>query len=133
MNIQNFNFNKKNGQSKNILVDYSGIGILFGMTIQAFALIPIIVKVAQKKTAEEISFVTPVMFLFSFIIFGVISLAKKFYLPLIIFVIGIVTSAMLLVQKLMYEKYKNDLNSAPIFDLSNNTFPSSPSPSPARR
>lgn len=98
-------------------IDYSGLGILFGLTIQAFALIPLIIRVAKTKSANDISYVTPIMFIFSFIIFSVISFSKQYYLPLVIFLVGIVTSTLLLVQKVMYERNRDLKNETNVFDL----------------
>lgn len=123
MNIENNNFRvqetktflKKNmSGNSSPRVDFSGIGILAGLTLQAFALLPLIFSVAQKKSAEEISILTPIIVLFSFIVFSIISFTKKNYIPLAIFIIGIIISTMLLVQKVMYDRSKN---TAPVFDV----------------
>jgi len=98
-------------------IDYSGLGILFGMIIQAFALIPIIIKVSINKSAQDISIVTPMMMLFSFILFSVISFIKKFYFPLLIFIIGIVVSGILITQKVLYETSVSRKNQAPVINL----------------
>jgi len=98
-------------------IDYSGLGILFGMIIQAFALIPIIIKVSINKSAQDISIVTPMMMLFSFILFSVISFLKKFYFPLFIFIIGIVVSGILITQKVLFETSISQKNQAPVINL----------------
>lgn len=125
MNIENLVKNNNNINNKNIpptfnkntQIDFSGLGILFGLAIQSIALFPLIFKVSSTKNAETISFLTPILFLFSFILFSIISFTKKYYLPLIIFFIGIVSSSILLVQKYLYEKQK-DLKAQPsVFDL----------------
>ena len=113
------NFNKRN--NKNIIpeIDYSGIGIISGLAIQAFAILPLIIRVNKTKSAREISYFTPIMFFFSFILFSIISLTKGFYGTLIVFFIGMVFSGVLLAQKYMYEqnmKYKNKKNKL-IFDI----------------
>jgi len=104
MNIENLN--KKSFKNNKIKIDYSGIGILVGITIQAFAILPLIIRVHQTKSAEDISYVTPIMFLLAFILFTIISLVKVYFVPLIIYFIGIIFSSILLAQKYMYEQKK---------------------------
>lgn len=127
MSINNRNYLGK----KSLKIDYSGLGILFGITVQAFALIPLIVRVHKTKSAEEISYFTPIMFLFAFILFSVISLSKEYYLPLIVFLVGIVASTMLLVQKIIYEREKLERKMAPVFDLNNVKLDFAPSSAPS--
>ena len=122
MNI-NFNRNEMQEQKKKILYnqnllnipnsnssyDVVGLFILFAMLFKACAQIPIIIKVTQKKSAEDISIITPIMFLVSFLILSIISLVKRLYMPLLIFTIGIITSTILIIQKFIYEKSKKNL------------------------
>jgi uncharacterized protein with PQ loop repeat len=113
------NFNRRN--NKNIVpqIDYSGIGIIVGLAIQAFAILPLIIRVDKTKSAREISYFTPIMFFFSFILFSIISLTKGFYGTLIVFFIGMVFSSVLLAQKYIYEKnrkYENQKKEL-LFDL----------------
>ena len=124
MNI-NFNRNEMQEQKKKILYnqnllnipnsnssyDVVGLFILFAMLFKACAQIPIIIKVTQKKSAEDISIITPIMFLVSFLILTIISLVKRLYTPLLIFIIGIITSSILIIQKILYEKSKKKLSS----------------------
>ena len=117
MNIENNN-TFKNIKKSPVKLDYSGLFILIALSIQALALIPLVITVSKKKTAEEISMITPIMFLFSFIIFSVIAFTKQYFLPLIIFFIGIVLSAVLLIQKIMYERNKETTKNSPMFNLS---------------
>lgn len=86
--------------------DFMSLFILFAMLLKACALIPIIVKVVLTKSAEDISLITPIMFLISFSILIIISLIKGLFMPLTIFIIGITASIVLLIQKIMYEKSK---------------------------
>ena len=104
MNIENLN--RKSFKSNQIKIDYSGIGILVGITIQAFDILPLIIRVHQTKSAEDISYVTPIMFLLAFILFTIISLVKVYFVPLIIYFIGIIFSSILLAQKYIYEQKK---------------------------
>ena len=77
------------------------------MLIKACAQIPLIIKITQSKSAEDVSIIMPIMFLVSFSILGAISLNRKLYFPLLIFTIGIATSIILIIQVSMYEKSKN--------------------------
>jgi len=93
--------------------DYMGLLILIAMLLKACAQIPLIIKITQTKSAEDISIIMPIMFLVAFCILGAISLKRKLYFPLLIFSIGIATSIILLVQIFMYEKSKNNSPFAP--------------------
>jgi len=95
--------------------DYLGLFILIAMLIKACAQIPLIIKITQTKSAEDISIIMPVMFLISFSILGAISLSRKLYFPLMIFGIGIAASIILIVQISIYERSKSSVN-----DSSNN-------------
>jgi uncharacterized protein with PQ loop repeat len=87
--------------------DTLGLLILIAMLIKACAQIPLIIKITQSKSAEDISIIMPIMFLVSFSILGAISLNRRLYFPLLIFTIGIATSIILIIQVSMYEKSKN--------------------------
>jgi hypothetical protein len=102
------NFNNTPQHNTNQSYDFMGLFILIAMVIKACAQIPIIIKVTQTKSAEDISIITPIMFLVSFSILGAISLIKKLFLPLFIFIIGIISSIILIIQKISYEKSKKD-------------------------
>jgi hypothetical protein len=104
-NSNNFNF--QNLTSPNSSYDTLGLLILIAMLIKACAQIPLIIKITQSKSAEDISIIMPIMFLVSFSILGAISLNRRLYLPLLIFTIGIATSIILIIQVSMYEKSKN--------------------------
>lgn len=107
-NSNNFNF--KNLTSPNSSYDTLGLLILIAMLIKACAQIPLIIKITQSKSAEDISIISPIMFLVAFSILGAISLNRRLYLPLLIFTIGIATSIILIIQVSMYEKSKNSDN-----------------------
>ena len=102
--LYNHNFMPNNSKSS---YDVVGLFILFAMLFKACAQIPIIIKVTQTKSAEDISIITPIMFLVSFLILTIISLIKRLFMPLLIFTIGIITSTILIIQKIIYEKSKN--------------------------
>ena len=104
-NTNNFNF--QNLTSSNSSYDTLGLVILIAMLIKACAQIPLIIKITQSKSAEDVSIIMPIMFLVSFCILGAISLNRRLYLPLLIFTIGITTSIILIIQVSMYEKSKN--------------------------
>ena len=104
-NFNNFNF--QNLTSPNSSYDTLGLLILIAMLIKACAQIPLIIKITQSKSAEDISIIMPIMFLVSFSILGAMSLNRRLYLPLLIFTIGIATSIILIIQVSMYEKSKN--------------------------
>lgn len=104
-NSNNFNF--QNLTSPNSSYDTLGLLILIAMLIKACAQIPLIIKITQSKSAEDVSIIMPIMFLVSFSILGAISLNRKLYFPLLIFTIGIATSIILIIQVSMYEKSKN--------------------------
>lgn len=105
-NVNNFtNFGNLSPSSSSY--DYLGLFILIAMLIKACAQIPLIIKITQSKSAEDISIITPIMFLTSFSILGAISLSRRLYFPLLIFVIGIATSIILIIQISMYEKSKD--------------------------
>jgi uncharacterized protein with PQ loop repeat len=110
-NINQSNFNNLNNfqnlTSPNSSYDTLGLLILIAMLIKACAQIPLIIKITQSKSAEDISIISPIMFLVSFSILGAISLNRRLYLPLLIFTIGIATSIILIIQVSMYEKSKN--------------------------
>ena len=104
-NSNNFNF--QNLTSPNSSYDTLGLLILIAMLIKACAQIPLIIKITQSKSAEDVSIIMPIMFLVSFSILGAISLNRRLYFPLLIFTIGIATSIILIIQVSMYEKSKN--------------------------
>jgi len=104
-NSNNFNF--QNLTSSNSSYDTLGLLILIAMLIKACAQIPLIIKITQSKSAEDMSIISPIMFLVAFSILGAISLNRRLYLPLLIFSIGIATSIILIIQVSMYEKSKN--------------------------
>ena len=104
-NFNNFNF--QNLTSPNSSYDTLGLLILIAMLIKACAQIPLIIKITQSKSAEDVSIFMPIMFLVSFSILGAISLNRRLYFPLLIFTIGIATSIILIVQISMYEKSKD--------------------------
>jgi uncharacterized protein with PQ loop repeat len=105
-NSNNFN-NFQNLTSATSSYDTLGLLILIAMLIKACAQIPLIIKITQSKSAEDVSIISPIMFLVSFSILGAISLNRKLYFPLLIFTIGIATSIILIIQVSMYEKSKN--------------------------
>ena len=110
-NINHSNFNNLNNfqnlTSATSSYDTLGLLILIAMLIKACAQIPLIIKITQSKSAEDVSIISPIMFLVSFSILGAISLNRKLYFPLLIFTIGIATSIILIIQVSMYEKSKN--------------------------
>ena len=97
-NSNNFNF--QNLTSSSSSYDTLGLLILIAMLIKACAQIPLIIKITQSKSAEDVSIISPIMFLVSFSILGAISLNRRLYLPLLIFTIGIATSIILIIQVL---------------------------------
>ena len=102
-NLNNF----QNLTSATSSYDTLGLLILIAMLIKACAQIPLIIKITQSKSAEDVSIIMPIMFLVSFSILGAISLNRRLYFPLLIFTIGIATSIILIIQVSMYEKSKN--------------------------
>ena len=104
-NSNNLNF--QNLSSATSSYDTLGLLILIAMLIKACAQIPLIIKITQSKSAEDVSIIMPIMFLVSFSILGAISLNRRLYFPLLIFTIGIATSIILIIQVSMYEKSKN--------------------------
>ena len=78
-------------------LDYFGIGILVAMGLKCFALIPTIAQVAKTGTVEEISIVTPIFYTIAFLVLFIISFLKKYYIPMLLFIIGVVTAIILLV------------------------------------
>jgi len=105
-NFNNLN-NFQNLSSATSSYDTLGLLILIAMLIKACAQIPLIIKITQSKSAEDVSIIMPIMFLVSFSILGAISLNRRLYFPLLIFTIGIATSIILIIQVSMYEKSKN--------------------------
>jgi len=108
--------NNNNNHTNNIKpkeFDYMGMFILLAMSLKACGQIPLIIKITQTKSAEDISLATPIMFSISFLILAILSFKKRLYIPLFIFIIGIATSVILLLQIILYEKSKsnNDNNS----------------------
>jgi uncharacterized protein with PQ loop repeat len=120
------NSNFFNMQNNSLSYDFIGLFILIAMLLKACAQIPLIIKVTQTKSAEDISMFTPIMFLISFSILSAISLIKKLYMPLLIFIIGVATSIILIVQKITYEKSKdNNIQELPNYQQNNFQFPDS--------
>ena len=116
----NTNNTNVNSSSANKL-DYFGIGILVAMGLKCFALIPTIAQVAKTGTVEEISIVTPIFYTAAFLVLFIISFLKKYYVPMLLFIIGVVTAIILLVQKIIYEK--SDKNNNPdIKDINDKYF-----------
>ena len=110
-NVNNFNnFGNLSSSSSSSSYDYLGLFILIAMLIKACAQIPLIIKITHTKSAEDISIIMPIMFLTSFSILGAISLNRRLYFPLLIFVIGIATSIILIIQISIYEKSKDNSN-----------------------
>ena len=111
-NVNNFNNfgNLSSSSSSSSSYDYLGLFILIAMLIKACAQIPLIIKITHTKSAEDISIIMPIMFLTSFSILGAISLNRRLYFPLLIFVIGIATSIILIIQISIYEKSKDNSN-----------------------
>jgi uncharacterized protein with PQ loop repeat len=105
-NFNNLN-NFQNLSSATSSYDTLGLLILIAMLIKACAQIPLIIKITQSKSAEDVSIIMPIMFLVAFSILGAISLNRRLYFPLLIFTIGIATSIILIIQVSMYEKSKN--------------------------
>ena len=125
LNVNNFN-NFGNLSPSSSSYDFMGLFILIAMLIKACAQIPLIIKVTQTKSAEDISIMTPIMFLISFSILGTLSLMKRLYMPLLIFIIGIATSIILIIQKSTYEKSKdNNAPELPNYQQNNFQFPDS--------
>ena len=110
-NINNFNLQNSSSSSS---YDYLGLFILIAMLLKACAQIPLIIKITQSKSAEDISIIMPIMFLVSFSILGLISVNRRLYFPLLIFTIGIASSIILIVQISMYEKSKDSSDSVPV-------------------
>jgi uncharacterized protein with PQ loop repeat len=105
-NLNNLN-NFQNLTSAASSYDTLGLLILIAMLIKACAQIPLIIKITQTKSAEDVSIIMPIMFLVAFSILGAISLNRRLYFPLLIFTIGIATSIILIIQVSIYEKSKN--------------------------
>ena len=106
-NLTSPNSNFQNLTSSTSSYDTLGLLILIAMLIKACAQIPLIIKITHTKSAEDISIISPIMFLVAFSILSAISLNRRLYLPLLIFTIGIATSIILIIQVSMYEKSKN--------------------------
>lgn len=100
------NSNLFNSSSSSSSYDYLGLFILIAMLIKACAQIPLIIKITQTKSAEDISIIMPIMFLVSFSILSAISFSRKLYFPLMTFGIGIAVSIILIIQITIYEKSK---------------------------
>ena len=113
------NTNLFNSSSSSSSYDYLGLFILIAMLIKACAQIPLIIKITQTKSAEDISIIMPIMFLASFSILGAISFSRKLYFPLMIFGIGIAASIILIVQISIYEKSKSSVDSSSNNQLNN--------------
>lgn len=90
--------------------DFAGTVILIAMALKTFGLIPLIVRIDKTKSAEDVSFATPIMFLIAFVMLGVISLLKGYYLPICLFCVGIIVCIILIVKIGKYEKNKADKN-----------------------
>jgi len=113
------NTNLFNSSSSSSSYDYIGLFILIAMLIKACAQIPLIIKITQTKSAEDISIIMPIMFLASFSILGAISFSRKLYFPLMIFGIGIAASIILIVQISIYEKSKSSVDNSSNNQLNN--------------
>jgi len=113
------NTNLFNSSSSSSSYDYIGLFILIAMLIKACAQIPLIIKITQTKSAEDISIIMPIMFLASFSILGAISFSRKLYFPLMIFGIGIAASIILIIQISIYEKSKSSVDNSSNNQLNN--------------
>lgn len=91
-------------------IDYMNISIIISILLLAFGLIPIIIKITTNKSANDISIGTPIMFIISFIILSIASYIKQSYTSLFIFSFGVIISLVLLVQKILFDKSKDDEN-----------------------
>jgi len=89
------------GEKPHNVYDYL---VVFSMALVSFALVPLVVRIARTQSAKDISYATPIMFTLAFVILTFVSAIKKLYLAFFIFIIGLVISIILLVQKIMYEK-----------------------------
>lgn len=87
-------------------MDWVNIAVFIAIALKTFGLIPLVIRVARTQSAEDISYITPIMFLLAFLILCVVSIAKKVYAPILLFLIGITASVVLLIQKIMYENNK---------------------------
>ena len=106
--MNNSNLNKKNSSFKDM--DIFSWGIFIAMFLKIFSLLPTVIKVAKLKTAEDISIITPILLLIAFSILFVICIIKKYHLPLLLFCIGIVISAILLIQIVIYNNSEDNNN-----------------------
>ena len=77
------------------------------MFLKTFSLLPTVIKVAKEKTAEDISIITPILLLIAFSILFAICIIKKYHFPLFLFCIGIIVSAILLIQIIIYNNSDN--------------------------
>lgn len=104
LNIVSSVSNERHKTSVDWFSDISGIIILIAMGLKVFGLLPLIVKINKTGSAKDVSLATPIMYLIAFVILGVLSFMKEFYVPLILFAAGIIISIFLIVQIDNYEK-----------------------------
>jgi len=120
------NNENENLENKASNINFIDVGIIFAMGLKVFSLVPTIVRISKTKSAEDISYFTPIMLLCAFIILAIICFIYKLILPFSILIVGIITSSILLVQKNMYENSKLANEVAKIdkeVDLSKSKFP----------
>lgn len=100
-NAINPNANKLN---KTMEWDINNIIVVFAMLLIACGLIPLIVRVAKTQSAKDISYATPILFIIAFFLLLIVSAFKKIYAAFFIFLIGLIASIILLIQKYMHDK-----------------------------
>lgn len=85
----------------------SGFLILIAMALKTFSLVPTIYQISKDKYTKNISFVTPSFLLAAFGILFVVALTKKYLVACLLFTVGIVTNAILIVQKVRYDNRRH--------------------------
>lgn len=78
--------------------------IILSFLLISLGLVPIIIQITANKSARDISIGTPIIFIIAFLIISITSYIKSSYKLFGIFVIGLVVSIVLLIQKILFDK-----------------------------
>ena len=78
--------------------------IILSFLLISLGLVPIIIQITANKSARDISIGTPIIFIIAFLTISITSYIKSSYKLFGIFVIGLVVSIVLLIQKILFDK-----------------------------
>ena len=77
--------------------------LLFASVLVSFSFIPIIFEIIQQKLTSNIPYITLILLLISFLIYLFVSIIKKYYIHIFIYLIGFLSLSFLLFLKIKYD------------------------------